>query len=596
MRKYPVRKFLGLLALYAVVIVGIFVLQFKAESVLNKTSGSLMISLAQTQGSEEQVKLKNQFQVSFPGLVISANDDSPVQIFDSDNPDVLRPLVLESFDEDYSDDKGVFRLNFTDGSSLVFQRSTVVVEEKDTDSLTIVANPISGDAISLPYKFVSTHRVEEFSNSRVILNSGNKLYALNAPYINENTLGFVTGKNIATFNAYSPTTKFEFVALSGLPSTDAALCNTNVKAFRDALIARFNNPSSDESDYSEEEVVAYVAEMASRGDINDGINKISRSFKEGSRRTYFSVPYFGRLAALDRTLNLEVERLSSMVNTAVSSKNLDVFTVSSINDYIMREKKKSGAENLLSFPAQLYAENPDGFNPTVAQITGLLSVYTELSLLDSNKAALLGPVMDPCMERLLSHCALVDDRLVISENDVEISREQQILLGQTLLTLGTRIQRNDYADAGRVLLNQSLVDVSTLNLQTLAQLYPVLVKENKYYPHCQILGYYGNEAVWAWTCANNVTYSIGSEGVVSVNMEFPLERVHYIYLKGVPSFHSKIEIQQVMFRSAPDFETYNSSGYVYEGDTKSLYLKSRHKSRVELVRLWCDPASNFSKN
>ena len=49
------------------------------------------------------------------------------------------------------------------------------------------------------------------------------------------------------------------------------------------------------------------------------------------------------------------------------------------------------------------------------------------------------------------------------------------------------------------------------------------------------------------------------------------------------------------YRSAKDFEDYNVSGYVYDELTKNLYIKSKHKSESELVRLWCRPATNFSE-
>ena len=48
-----------------------------------------------------------------------------------------------------------------------------------------------------------------------------------------------------------------------------------------------------------------------------------------------------------------------------------------------------------------------------------------------------------------------------------------------------------------------------------------------------------------------------------------------------------------MFRTDPRFEIYNSSGYVYQNANKSLLIKSRHKSKTELIRLFCDPVSNF---
>ena len=598
MQRYPVRKFLGLIALYAVLIVGILVLQFKTESVFTKSSGSLRISMAQTQGTENEMKLKNQFQVTFPGLMMSVDESNPAVSYNSQAQDDVHNLVLESYKENYGGNDGAIQLNFTDGSYIVFQVSQSKINDRDSESLLIAAFPANGqdDVISLPYKIMSTHTIEEYASTRMILNSGNTLFALSAPYIGEDRLGFVASNNIATYSEYNPASKFEFVAVSGMPLTDSTLCNTNVKHFRDTLVTRFLHPSADESEYTESEVIAYVAEMASRGSFDDGINHVPDSFQRGSRRTYLSVPYFGKLAALDGTLDVEVERLSSMVQNAVAQKNMNVFTVDSVIDYILREKKKDTVSRLLSFPVELYGESAEKFHPTVAQASGLISVYTKLLQNDSEKASILAPVMEPCMEILASYCSIVDGRLVVSENDSEIDSRQAIVMGQALLALGTKIQRSDYADAGRVLLNQSLDSPERFNLQTLAELYPVLVPENRYYPHCQVLGYYGDKAVWAWTCSPSVSYRIDGEGIVSINMEFPLNSSEYIYLKGVPNFHSKIEIQQLQYRSDPTFESYNSSGYVYNFDTQSLYLKSRHKARVELVRIWCDPVKNFTQN
>ena len=596
MRRYPVRKFLGLFALYAVLIVGILVLQFKTESVFNKNSGSLRITMAQTQGSGDRMVLKNQFQASFSGLLFSADSDTPVFSYNSQNPDSKTDLILDSFQENYEGSDAI-RLNFTNGAYIVFQTAKITVDDAESETLSITATPAAGDdTISLPYKILSTHNIEDFASSRIILNSGNGLFALSAPYIKEDRLDFVSGNNIATYAEYNPTSKFEFIAVTGMPLTDSNLCNTNIKHFRDVLVTRFTHPASDESDYTEDEVVSYVAEMASRGNFDDGINFIPESFQRSSRRTYVSAPFFGRLAALDQSLDMAVERLSSMVQNAINQKNLDIFTVSSINDYILREKKKDSVERLLTLPYQIYSSSPETFNPSAAQITGIISVYTKLLQTDSECAILLSQVMEPCLEILASKCTIADGRLIITDGENEINTVQIIKTGNALKKLGEKIQRIDYTDAGCVLLNQGLESVNAFNLQTLADLYPVLVEENGYYPHCQILGYYGTEPVWAWTCSPSVSYNIGNEGIVSMTMEFPLKSSEYIYFKGVPNFYAKIEMQQLMYRSDPTFESYNSSGYVYNADTKSLYIKSRHNSQVELIRIWCDPVTNFSKS
>ena len=68
---------------------------------------------------------------------------------------------------------------------------------------------------------------------------------------------------------------------------------------------------------------------------------------------------------------------------------------------------------------------------------------------------------------------------------------------------------------------------------------------------------------------------------------------HYMIINGVPNFHGKIEIQGQMFRTDPRFETYNSSGYVYQTNSSALLIKSRHKSKMELIRLFFDSNAAF---
>ena len=41
----------------------------------------------------------------------------------------------------------------------------------------------------------------------------------------------------------------------------------------------------------------------------------------------------------------------------------------------------------------------------------------------------------------------------------------------------------------------------------------------------------------------------------------------------------------IPFRSDARFEMYNSSGYAYNAGSKTLYLKMRHKSEYETIRL-----------
>lgn len=581
MRKHPIRKFLGLTVLYAALIVGIFVLQFKTESVINRVFGDLRISLAQTQGDQNLRKLKNQFQVSYRGLNISATESSPVKAFNSASPNSVMNLVLDNFTET----KNSLQLNFAGGSSLTFSLSD------EGGALYVYASVGSGlDTISVPYRNEATHTIEELSAGRVILNSKEALLALTAPEVDSERIYFTSDNPVASYGLYDPSRKFEFVAVAGMPMTDAQSYNTSVKQFRDTLVTRFSQVAggNQAEDLTEKDVVAFVAEMASRNQYNESLDMVPDSFKRSNRRTYVSAPYFDNLVNMDKTLSLELERFNSMVQTAITSGNLDIYTVDGITDFMLREKNSGTVLSILGLLGSL-----EQTEPTVTQAIGILSVYGNMLSKDKEISARLMPALPYCISVLEDNAVLENGLLQITENDLFISVEQNVILGTALIMIGSQTGHNEYVEAGRLLVNQQLVYVSSMNLQALSALYPLLLPTNTYYPHTVVLGYYGSTPVWAWTCANNISWRIASNGVVSLNMEFPLENTHYMIIKGVPNFHSTIEIQQMMFRTDPRFETYNSSGYVYSESSKTLFLKSRHKSKNELIRLWCDPVSNY---
>ena len=56
-------------------------------------------------------------------------------------------------------------------------------------------------------------------------------------------------------------------------------------------------------------------------------------------------------------------------------------------------------------------------------------------------------------------------------------------------------------------------------------------------------------------------------------------------LNGIEPF-SSIEIYEMPYRTDPRFEIYNSSGYIYNAESKTLFLKFKHKKEVETVKLY----------
>ena len=91
--------------------------------------------------------------------------------------------------------------------------------------------------------------------------------------------------------------------------------------------------------------------------------------------------------------------------------------------------------------------------------------------------------------------------------------------------------------------------------------------------------------MWAWTSAKAISTTTDAEGTITIQTSFPAGYTHYMIINNVEPFKS-IEIYDMLFRTDPRFESYNSSGYVYDAETKTLFLKYRHKTYTEKVRLF----------
>ena len=587
MRKHPVIKFAGLSVLYIAIIIGLFITQFKAESIISKSIGQMKISLVQdTAEATDEPKLKNQLQLSFKGLTFTANEKEPAAISSEDG--TSRNLVLSSWQQ--PDDNSV-RFSFSDGTTLTFSLS-----DKGADAgLSVTAAPAAGfDTLSIPYAVSSNYTASNETAKSVLLSFKNSVYEFNAPLLADGRLVFTKDAMTASYAAYVPEKVFEFTDIFALETEKEKedMYTANVNALRERMVKEFTRVRTESPEkLSEEAITAYVAEMGSQGQYTAAINAIPSSFKNSKTRTYLSVPYFGNLKAMNQSLAAKTKEFESSIRSALENKDIDIFCMDGIADYILREKKTQPVLSLLDLPGSM-----EGFSPTIKQAAGILSVYSSIRRADKTLSTRLDKATETCTAAIAQYIRIDEDGAVTfkeTEDSPSFSSIEKIYIGQNLINYGKARNKNEFSDTGRVIVNQEL-EATDFDLDTMAKLYPQLVRENFYYPHTVILGYYGNSSVWAWTCASDISYKLETNGTVNMTIDFPLERTHYLTVTGVPTFHSQIEIQKIRFRSDPNFEAYNSSGYIYDEDNGTLFLKSRHKSQLELVRLFCDTATNFT--
>ena len=569
-----IRKAIGLLIVDIVIIIGIFILQFRTDSSILKKIGNLQISMAKSETEDNSFALQNKLEVSYNGITLHSDDQNSIKIIQKDEP-VAKNIKLIS----YTEEELQYTFNFTDDISVV-----VMLAQKEGDSpLTVYADiPKDVTDLYIPFNFSYNTKILNQENNKIIIEGKKQNWSVNASEIVENYLHLTYADNLAHYAIYDESKKFTLDDLINLTSAEKSAYDQTVNTINTNLINTFKT-SLNENNFTEQAVVAYISAMAKNGKYKAAIDDIPQDYKKSDSRTYLSAPFLNSLANMNTKLDSIIKDSNNKIKVAATNGMLDIFTIQNLAARLCIYSDKADVTTILR-----NAASADASSLTLAQISGILKTYVELLNLNQDYAVILEPVLDKCIQRITEACTFENDVLTISENDTFLSVVQAAETGVSLMRYGMATRNDTYTKAGRVIVNSYLGESSSFDLRTLSTIYPLLAYDNTFYPHIQLIHGSGKDVMWAWTCANDIKYATDDEGALVLSIDFPLEHTHYVILKGIPAFE-QIFIYDMAFRTDPRFETYNSSGYVYKSDTQTLLLKSRHKSQIEKIRMSYKP-------
>lgn len=571
MFNHPFKKAFGLIVLYTFIIIGIFVLQFRNESVISRNTGLLSFSLAQSQEADGSLVLKNSMQVGFKGISFFADEITPAKLSMFGKTEPMN-LTFVSY-EQVSPLAYTFR--FTNDVSLTFS----VSDTSSNASLTIAAAiPDNAESISLNYKPTSGFSVTEKTKTKLMLNSKNTSYSFTASKIDDNLISFTPRNLQAIYSIYDPAVQFTFAALEpNMAITQKSSFDSNIRSFRSSVVSQIDNAIQNSQNLTEKSIIAYVAENAAQGKFAKAVTNVPDSFKKGNKRTYLSSPYFNTLEAMYSSLIMYNENMMEMIVNSVASKSLNVFTVSNIADYINILPINQNIKSLLAMPEQFIAEN----KITLAQAVGILKTYIRLAELHSSLSESLHSAAEHCISIIEANCVLTDSSLTLVDKDTPVSSIVAFEAGMSLIHWGEFNSSDLHKMAGYAIVNSAFAQTAFDNA-LYGDIYPILVN-NINYPHYAILHRTESDTIWAWTCASVISYS--SQGqTASINIRFNKNDSHYLTVCNIDPFQ-EIEIYGLSFHSDSRFESYNSSGFIYREQNKTLFLKTRQKSETETVRL-----------
>jgi len=562
------RKALGLLIVDIVIIIGIFVLQFRTDSSIIEKIENLQLTFVRADNAESNETVKNKLNVTYNGLNFFCDDQHPAVIVDS-NAQTL-PVELISWKKT---DNLSYRLQFTDDVAVTFE----LASNDPNASLAIVSElPAGVTNFAIPYNYSSNMKVQKDEGNRVILNGRKNSWEVSADSLTSGYFGVSSRNFVATYGVYDETQKFTFDSIVDLDIANASVYERNVDSFKKNLITAYAN-NKVEDNITEQIAVSYIAAQAENGNYAKAIEDIPSSFKKSKQRTYLSTPFLNSLEDMNASLEKTLKDYEKKINEAASSNNLDIFTVQNIASFMYIHPKAETVKKLLQSTSYINEEQL-----SIAQATGILNVFTDMSTLNVEYAKYLSAAVDKCIERITNACSFEGNILTVSDNDTFLSVIQAVETGVALVRYGTIVNNGTLQKAGYVLVNSYMSESSSFDLRTLSNLYPILAYNNTYYPHFKKVTVEKGQTIWAWTCATDIKWENIDSDTSNLIVDFPEGLTHYAILKGIPQF-TTIYIYNMAFRTDPRFETYNSSGYVYKQNNQTLLLKSRHKSQLEVV-------------
>ena len=341
---------------------------------------------------------------------------------------------------------------------------------------------------------------------------------------------------------------------------------SNIRSWQDLIYTRFNQNRS--LLVNEDNVTAFLSQSIRRGDYTAAIRAIPAGFTS-SMRTFRSAAYLGGMANAYRLfVAFETEKLN-LITRLAGERSFDLLNENHILDYLFSRNNTPLANDVIRVIRGISKETL-----TVDNIPGLLEFYQDIRQWLPATGNPIEHLTEDIIEILSENLSRDHERdLTLAHNSEGVNIEYSMRLGLALIYWAEAERIPEWASIGRSLVLSAVKDGDDGRLYS-------LFKPAEYYPRAVLLN---NDGLWAWTISSSINIS-NINGDINLAFSFPANTSHHIIIRGVRPFIN-IQIHGQTWRSASDFETYDSSGWVYYSAEQILVLKLRHRETVENIRL-----------
>lgn len=597
--KHVTRRIAALTALYICIIFGIFALQFTGGSSFSVTFGSLRVSGSKgTEASVPDLPL----HIGISGLDLFVDTQNSLLAYTSDTSAL--PLKVTGMAVGTS---GV-TLSFTDRVAVEFAYE----RRGDRDIVRISSTiPEKYRKIAFPYKVTRSARLDK-KDAIVLVSVGGAQYSFSGTTVEPaaangvRSLAIARTAPVVLYQTWIPVKGLALADFGSIAGSSDADYSREVDAFAAKALSSFKKSVS-AGRLSEPLVAAYIAEMGRIGMYRAAVESIPESWRNGPSRSWQTNTFLNNLETTWPGLLTREREDRLMISRKLTEGSASAFEYPSLIPYLVDR----GSSLLIKDVARL-AETVDPASITARQAAGILEAMTDFSLYVPDQANPLLALADTCERKLKESLVLSGDRLYITDDGKSVDALSSLRVAAILIAYsGTSPARADWKGAGNLLATTilsladddgaipSLLSVSAAEGQTGKTVevakdaksvdpsasYPLVVTRNTWYPHEQSLAREIGSGTWVWTSAESVKVSKESDGGLRITTKFPQGETHYMVLRGIKPFW-RIRIYGMDFRTDPRFESYNSSGYRYNEETNTLFLKMRHKAEYEDIVMY----------
>ncbi|MDR1073839.1 MAG: hypothetical protein LBL45_09235 [Treponema sp.] len=629
-KKSIVPRMTGLFAGYIIIFFALVLVQFTKYGNFTKRIEGLMVSaqykdrvsgysLMMPLGFDCQ-SITGRAVVSFNGMEYRLTEENKFSLVYADGRREIRLPEHAAF----LGDRVIFR--FIEGTSLTF----AVQEYADGWELVISADFAGGaERLELPYRLLAASRIQQadggrffityngvrYGFNRTLMDPDKQILALtnNDPFIAYQVMDAPAGEEAAP-PENSEDQSFNVADFVIAQASGEAEYNNAIEQWRTRMYnAQRLSASSDEA-----QVMAYISESIHRNTYSQALRAAPASFVNSAinasqnlgQKTYASSPYFGRLDQALRSLGTFERNANTRLTQEIDSRSLDFF-----KEYHAIELLSLGGANAVVDAAAVWARSIDPSAITPDCVPGVLENYMDW---EAYRPAMENPFarFNDRVYSLISASIRKNSQgdKVFVFNNGSADMLFNLRLGKALSLYAENAGNDGWAAAARSVVlsvlsmtnDQGLAPKELLVSDIMAErptsveasvtvhsayLYRELGIGENYARAVSVVGGTNTPLVWTWTAATRISASLAGDlgaagSSLDIEVDFPAGETHYMLIRNIPPSISRLQLYNQIYRTAADFERYNSSGWVYSASEQTLLVKMRHRSQIEHIRIF----------